>query len=139
MKKAIKRTLLTLTALFAFLGMGTVGAIAAGILTWDGHDAYLNVKANLAVLDGLLTEKEGTIADLELKQKDKEKKIAELDMTIAAQTATLAGQEAALTDAQATIDANTAALATAADENALATAEMKDLETNSNDIVTKHQ
>ena len=139
MKTLLKRSLLTLTALFAFLGMGTVGALATGILTWDGHDAYLNVKANLATLDGLLTEKESTIADLERKQKDKEKKIAELDATIAAQTATLAGQEAALTDAQAAIDANTAALATAADENALATAEMKDLEKDSNDIVTKHQ
>ena len=44
MKRMMKRTAFTLTALFAFLGMGSVVAFAAGVLTWDGHDSYLVVK-----------------------------------------------------------------------------------------------
>lgn len=138
MKKLLKRTAITLTALFAFLGMGTVAAFAAGVLTWDGHNSYLVVKQNLVLLDDLLSKKEQAVKDLETTQANKQKEIDDLNKIIVEKETLIVQKNAVIAEKEAALTAASATIETAEDELDLATKEMKDLENNSKAIVNKH-
>lgn len=91
MKKLIKRTVITLVAVFALIGFGSTALAASGYVNWNGTSAYQNILVTLESIKNrgqeLKTERDNSNRNNEqlLNQiKDKENVIKDKDNQLVA-------------------------------------------------------